>query len=197
MPVGDAQAAFMAAAALDGIQLEPAKVPWINQRGHFGLPERAVIATATLNDIFEDLGGQAGVHKSKKNTALRGDFYHGRSRTFIEIDEIQHFTSFRLRTLERYPGTIPLGFHLEEYLELCRQHAPRADRYRATKEAVGFGPLGRQRQRAYYDALRDLAVPSMGYPPLIRIPILNGDGAAGYAANRDWLSGRLRASDEA
>lgn len=191
MPVGDAQAAFRAAAALDGIQLEPARVPWINQRGHFGLPERAAIAAAPLDDIFDDLGGQTDVHKSKRTTALRGDFYHERSRTFIEIDEIQHFTSFRRRTLERYSGTIPLGFQLEEYLELCRQHAPRADKYRATKDAVGFGPGGRQRQRAYYDALRDLAVPSMGHPSLIRIPILDGDGAAGYAANRDLIRSAL------
>lgn len=191
MPVGDAQSAFSEAAALDGIQLESAKVPWINQRGHFGLPERAVIATAPLDVIFEDLGGQSDVYKSKRTTALRGDFYHEHSRTFIEVDEIQHFTSFRLRTLERYPGTILLGFQLEEYLELCRRHAPRADKYRATKDAVGFGPGGRQRQRAYYDALRDLAVPSMGHPPLIRIPILDGDGAAGYAANRDLIRSAL------
>lgn len=191
MPVGDAQAAFRAAAALDGIQLEPAKVSWINQRGHFGLPEQAAIAAAPLDDIFEDLGGQTDVHKSKRTTALRGDFYHVHSKTFIEIDEVQHFTSFRLRTFEQYPGTIPLGFHLEQYLELCRQHAPRADRYRATKDAVGFGPGGRQRQRAYYDALRDLAVPSMGHPPLIRIPILDGDGAAGYASHRHRVRSAL------
>ncbi|GAB2732917.1 DUF7255 family protein [Arthrobacter bambusae] len=191
MPVGDAQAAFRAAAALDGIQLEPAKVPWINQRGHFGLPERAVIAAAPLDDIFADLGGQTDVYKSKRTTALQGDFCHEHSRTFIEIDEIQHFTTFRLRTLERYPGSIPLGFQLEEYLALCRQHAPRADKYRVTKEAVGFGQGGRQRQRAYYDALRDLSIPCMGHPPLIRIPILDGDGAAGYAANRDLVRSAL------
>lgn len=41
MPVGAAQTAFREAAASDGIQLEVAKVSWINQRGHLALPKVA------------------------------------------------------------------------------------------------------------------------------------------------------------
>ena len=40
-----------------------------------------------------------------------------------------------------------------------------------------------QRERAYHDALRDLATPAMGHPPLLRIAAPDGDGAAAYAAS--------------
>jgi hypothetical protein len=44
-----------------------------------------------------------------------------------------------------------------------------------------------QRERAYHDALRDLATPAMGHPPLIRIPAPDGDGAAAYERHRSAL----------
>jgi hypothetical protein len=57
VPVGQAQAEFARAAARDGIHLEAAKVPWINQRGHFALPSIAEsIAGPVLDTIFHVLG---------------------------------------------------------------------------------------------------------------------------------------------
>ena len=53
--------------------------------------------------------------------------------------------------------------------------------------AKGFGFGGVQRERAYHDALQDLATPAMGHPPVIRVPAVNGDGAAAYSRNRDAL----------
>ncbi|MFF2031112.1 hypothetical protein [Arthrobacter sp. NPDC058192] len=192
MPVGAAQAAFSAAAARDGIYLETAKVPWINQRGHFGLPQTALdVAGAALSAIFLALKGESGVQSGKPVTPLPGDFYHAPSGTFIETDESQHFTSFRLQSLELYPLGVPLGFEKDEYANLCRQLAPRADRYRAAKAATGFGPGGRRRQRAYYDALRDLVTPAMCPPPLIRIPILDDDGETTYSRHREMLMSKL------
>jgi hypothetical protein len=47
------------------------------------------------------------------------------------------------------------------------------------------------RERAYHDALRDLATPAMGHPPLVRIAVLDGDGAAAYARHRADLLARL------
>ena len=52
-------------------------------------------------------------------------------------------------------------------------------------KAFGFG--GVQRERAYNDALRDLATPAMGHPPLIRIAATDGDGAAAYRRHRESL----------
>jgi hypothetical protein len=52
---------------------------------------------------------------------------------------------------------------------------------------VRFGFGGRQRERAYHDALRDLAVPAMGHPPVLRVAAVEGDGAAAYARHRRAL----------
>jgi hypothetical protein len=65
-------------------------------------------------------------------------------------------------TLDLYPRGLPLGFEIEHYRELCRRWKRESDGYYRTKSARGFGVGGRQKQRAYYDALRDIATPAMG-----------------------------------
>lgn len=187
MPVGDCERAFVAAAAADGIVLSRARVPWLNQRGHLGLPDAAQAARAVLADIFAALGGDPVAQARKRLTALPGDFIHEPTGTFIEIDESQHFTSYRLLTLDHYPVDVPLGFEQDEYRSLCRQWSARSDKYRAAKAAVGFGEGGRQRQRAYHDALRDLAVPAVTGVPLIRVAAPDRDGAAAYQRAREQL----------
>lgn len=187
MPVGDCERAFADAAAADGLTLVRARVPWLNQRGHFGLPPEADTAVEWLDAIFEALNGLRDEQQAKRLTLLPGDFLHEPSGTFIEIDESQHFTTWRLQTLDLYPPGTPLGFDLDEYRALCAQWAPKSDRYRATKPAVGFGDRGRQRQRAYHDALRDLVVPLMGHPPVIRVPAPTRDGASAYRAVQSRL----------
>jgi len=192
MPVGTAQADFARAAARDGIQLEAARVPWINQQGHFALPPPAAeVVGPALETIFRALNGEATAQMGKRQTSLPGDFHHAPTGTFIETDETQHFTSFRLLTFELYPPGVPLGFDRKFYMDLCRQLAPVGDRYRTAKAATGFGIGGRQKQRAYNDALRDLAIPAMGHPPVIRIPILDDNGDAAYRHHRDLLLNAL------
>ena len=187
MPVGTAERAFAAAAEDDGIVLSRARVPWLNQRGHLGLPDEASAARAHLARIFDALGGHDEEQAAKRLTSLPGDFFHEPTGTFIEIDEFQHFTTHRRRALELYPASAPLGFDRDSYLALCDELASRADKYRASKAAVGFGDGGRQRQRAYHDALRDLAAPDMGAPPVMRFPVLDGDGAGAYERARAHL----------
>ena len=189
VPVGDTQREFAAAAQRDGISLIRQSVDWLNQRGHLGLPddEECRAARATLEKIFLDLGGDLITLNGGRTTALRGDFIHEPTGTLIEIDESQHFTSFRLRTLDLYPAETPVGFELSAYRALCRSYQQRSDNYRRTKAARGFGVGGRQRQRAYYDALRDIATPAMGRPPLIRIDAAERDPADAYLRHRDRL----------
>jgi len=139
MAIGDCESAFWGAAEQDGITLVRAKVPWLNQRGHLGLPDTALAAVPAMNAIFEALDGVEIELAAKRVTALPGDFVHIESRVFVEVDESQHFTSFRLATLDLYPEGTPLGFDLAEYKRLCRKWAPRSDRYRRAKAAVGFG----------------------------------------------------------
>lgn len=187
MPVGDCQRAFEEAAEADGLRLGPSRLAWVNQRGHFGLPPEGRDAVAPLDAIFTALGGDRSAQLAKRTTPLPGDFIEARTGTLIEIDESQHFTSFRATSLELYPPDAMLGFDRERYLDLCREHAARSDRYRTRKDAVGFGQGGRQRQRAYHDALRDLAAVACGCPPVIRVAVFDGDGAGVYRRERERI----------
>jgi len=54
-----------------------------------------------------------------------------------------------------------------------------------------FGFHGVQDQRAYEDAIRDLASWVMGLSPLIRVAALDGDGVAAYARAKDVLLSKL------
>src|SRR5680860_789345 len=138
MARGDCESAFCAVANQDGIPLMRARVPWLNQRGHLGLPDEAVAALPAMREIFEALDGIEPELAAKRVTALPGDFVHLESGVFVEVDESQHFTSFRLATLDLYPEGVQLGFDLAEYKRLCREWAPRSDRYRRDKAALGF-----------------------------------------------------------
>jgi hypothetical protein len=192
MPAGQTQAAFAVAAAADGVDLVLAKIPGINQRGHVGLPQEAARAVPTLAAIFTALGGNQADLAAKRTTALQGDYLHVASGLYIEVDEIQHFTTARLATLDLYPAGTPLGYDIETYRKLCRLWSAKADKAFAHKADVAFGPRGRQRQRAYNDALRDVGLPALGHPPVVRIAIPDGDGPAAYRRNRDLLCELLR-----
>lgn len=192
MPVGDCENAFVEAALAHGVRLVRYKKPWLNQRGHFGLPDSASNIAVPLERIFASLGGNASEQSVKRKISLPGDFIHESTGTLIEVDEVQHFTRFRLQTFSFYPYSSPLGFDVKEYTSLCKRHSPSADKYRHTKSAAAFGVGGRQRQRAYYDALRDLATPAMGHPALIRIPAPDGNGKAAFERNLERLLSDLK-----
>jgi len=160
-------------------------VPWLTQRGHLDLPPQAAEAQGVLEAIYVQLGGDLAVLGTARSTPLRGDFVHVETGTLIEIDESQHFSSARLQSLRLYPAGFSLGFEIGLYVGLCERWREQSDNYRKAKEARGFGAGGRQRQRAYYDALRDLATPALGHPPLLRIPAPDGNGAGAYRKHRE------------
>jgi hypothetical protein len=111
----------------------------------------------------------------------------------IAVDEPPHFTSFRLATLELYRPGVTVGFDLEKHKELCRAWCPQTDGLARGLAAKGFGFGGLQRERAYHDALLDLATPAMGHPPLVRVAAVEGDGAAAYRRHRASLLALLGA----
>lgn len=189
MARGDTQRGFADAAARDGIVLAAQSVDWLNQRGHLGLPDQDETrgARAALEQIYIALGGNLDELSRGKVAKLPGELIHEPTGTLIEVDESQHFTSFRLTTLELYPADVQLGYDLSAYKRLCTTWRERADGYYRTKAARGFGPGGRQNQRAYYDSLRDLATPAMGRPPLIRIEAANRDPVDAYRRHRESL----------
>jgi hypothetical protein len=200
MPVEDASPAFAEAAAADGIVLGQRSFDWLSEQGHIGLERVAMerrdpalrvpvtTAVAALSAIYASFkGDRAVLANARAGLFLPVDLVHEPSGTLIELDESLHFTSFRLATLDLYPPDTPLGFDPDEYRELCRTWSSQTDKISRGLAAKGFGFGGVQRQRAYHDALRDLATPAMGHPPLLRIVALDGDGAAAYQRQREML----------
>ncbi len=184
---GDCQREFAEAAAADGIDLSPQSVSWLSEQGHLALLDEASSASEVLEGIYLALGGDLDVLATARARRLSGDFMHRPTGTLVEVDESQHFTSARLTTLDLYPADVSLGFDLDHYKALCRKWRHESDGYYRTKAARGFGVGGRQRQRAYYDSLRDLAVQAMGHPPVIRIDAPLREGRAAYLAHRERL----------
>ena len=200
MAPGDVQLAFAQAAAEDGIVLGSQTFDWLCEQGHVGLERVAKArrdpalvgpvqaAVEQLDAIYAHLKGDLSVlYASRENLLLPVDLVHEPTRTVIQVDESPHFTSFRLAALELYPSDVTVGFDLEEHKELCRGWGSKTDGLERSLAAKGFGFGGVQRERAYHDALRDLATPAMGHPPLVRIAAVDGDGAAAYHAHRASL----------
>ena len=200
MAPGDIQLAFARAAAEDGIVLGSQSFDWLCEQGHVGLERVAKLrrdpalvqpvtaALERLSAIYARLGGDVSVlHASRENLLLAVDLVHAPTGTVVEVDDPPHFSSFRLAALELYPDDGTFGFDLSEHKALCRDWCARTDGLDRGLVAKGFGFGGRQRERAYHDALRDLAVPAMGHPPLVRIAALDGDGAAAYRRHRATL----------
>jgi hypothetical protein len=189
----DPRVAFAQAAAQDGIELESRSFDWLCEQGHIGLERVAkarrdpalvapvMAALEVLGAIFSRLGGDLSVlHAARENLLLAVDLVHAPTGTVIEIDGPEHFTSSRLVALELYPTDMVVGFDLDGHRELCRTWCARTDGLSRGLAAKGFGFGGMQPERAYHDALRDLATPAMGHPPLVRIAAVDGDGAAAY-----------------
>jgi hypothetical protein len=194
------QVAFAKAAAQDGIELESQSFDWLCEQGHVGLERVAkgrrdptLVAPVTaalevLGAIYARLKGDVSVlYASRENLLLPVDLVHAPTGTVIEVDGPPHFTSFRLTALELYPADVVVGFDLGEHKDLCRAWSARTDGLSRGLAAKGFGFGGVPRERAYHDALADLAVPAMGHPPLVRIAAVDGDGTAAYQRNRALL----------
>jgi hypothetical protein len=194
------QPAFARAAAADGIVLAPGEFDWLCEQGHVGLErvakarrDAAIVAPVKaalerLEAIYARLRGDVSVlHAARANLLLPLGLVHAPTGTVIEVDGPEHFTSFRLAALELYPDDAPLAFDVAEHKALCRTWAARSDDLDRGLAAKGFGFGGRQRERAYHDALRDLATPAMGHPPVVRIAATDRDGEAAYRRHRAAL----------
>lgn len=146
-------------------------------------------ALETLGAIYARLKGDVSVlHASRENLLLSVELVHAPTGTVIEVDGPAHFTSFRRTALALYPAGVAVGFDLDEHMELCRAWSAETDGRSRGLAARGFGFGGVPRERAYHDALRDLAVVAMGHPPLVRIAAVDDDGAAAYRRHRTTLA---------
>jgi hypothetical protein len=202
---GEPQAGFAEAAAQDGIVLQSQSYDWLCEQGHVGLErvakarrDPAIVAPVkaaleVLGVICARMRGDVSVlHASRENLLLPVDLVHAATGTVIEVDGAEHFTSFRLCALQLYPAGVAVRFDIGEHEQLCRTFAATSDGLSRGLAAKAFGFGGVQRERAYNDALRDLATPAMGHPPLVRIAAVDGDGAAAYRRHRELLRAALR-----
>lgn len=172
-------------AAADGLRLErSASLPWLSNKGHLDGGVAAVVSEETLRalrSIYRVLGGDEALLASKRSGSNpRIDLLHSGRALAIEVDEIQHFTTDRIRTLELYPTTTDVLFDPDEYRAAIHEWHQRADDYRASKPTRDFPfPGGRRAQRAYFDAFRDLVAPTFGLR-VLRVPAPECDGNLAY-----------------
>lgn len=196
--------AFAEAAAKDGIELEPQTFTWASEPGHLAVAyladhsndpaimQRAEVGTPALAAMYRRMKGLDPVLASCRLTLhYPAVLVHMPTATIVELDGPLHFTTHRLTTLDLYPGEVKLGFDIKEYKELCRVNAPKADKWRFGLASKTFGFHGMQSERAYKDAVRDIASWVMGFPPLFRVPALDEDGAATYERAKDKLRARI------
>lgn len=158
-----------------GIPLSPGgKVHWLSTRGHLADSLQGVVPAELLGALaamHQQLGGDDQLLAGKKGgNHPVPDLIHDELGCVIEVDEVQHFTTARARTFDLYPGTIRLGYSLDEYVGLVHRWKASGDRNFAHQTAADFPEQGgRQSQRAYNDALRDLLAPTFTGYPVIRI----------------------------
>lgn len=175
-------------AAADGIELVPSSTyPCIGTRGPYGLEPAVAHHVDPLVGMAMELGGELDkMEQASRSGRARFDLYHEPSGTHIEVDEEQHFTGWRLKTLDYYEVGTTYGFDLAEYRALCQKYGPRNEKSGwANKWTPNFGPKGRSRQRAYYDAMKDLVLPALGIKHVIRIAVPERDVERVWRAQRE------------
>jgi hypothetical protein len=189
---------FAQAAAKDGLELEPQTFTWASEPGHLAVSyladrsrdprimQRAEVGSPALQQMFRRMKGLDPVLASCRLTVpYPAVLVHMGTATIVELDGPLHFSTARLTTLDLYPGEVPLGFDIKQYKEMCREYAPKTDRWRYGLASKTFGFHGMQSERAYHDAVRDLAAWVMGFPPLVRITATDEDGEAAYARAKE------------
>lgn len=183
----------MATGVAQGIPLASGRaVPWLSGRGHLNpiVQERAPKhVIGALAELHSALGGDVNALANKRpgNPPIP-DLVHLVHGCVIEVDEVQHFTTARLASLDHYPPDVPIGFDLDEYRRLIVRWRAKGDAAFAHKVSADFPQRGgRQAQRAYNDALRDLLAPTFTQQPLLRIPVPDSSPTSAYSRLRDAL----------
>ena len=197
---GDVQLAFAQAAAEDGIVLGSRSFDWLCEQGHVGArarrqgPARSGARgardgglRAARRDLRAPRRRRLRPARGAREPAApggarpRADRHGDRGRRVAALHHVPPVHA------ELYSAGTALGFDPDEYADLCRTWCSSTDGLARGLPAKGFGFGGVQRERAYRDALLDLAAPAMGLPPVVRIAAVDGDGAAAYRRNRAAL----------
>ncbi len=150
--------------ALFGGCLAGRRFPWPARPEEYA----ATPVGAPLQRIRDALGDWRGHRDFIRSAQMPPyDFSVADPPFILEFDESQHFSAARAVTLERYPASVPLGFSVQRWRELCREI-----------DAVDDQPIDRDERRAWYDTLRDLVPFAHGFRPTVRL----------YAGERKWCA---------
>jgi copper chaperone CopZ len=106
-------------------------------------------------------------HFVRVKTLPRCDLFVPRPGFVVELDESQHFTAARLRSLSNYPPSLRTRFPVSRWMDLCREI-----------DAKDNQPEYRDEQRAWYDTLRDFLPLILGLGPTARL----------YMGDRQWCA---------
>ncbi len=171
MAVGDTENFVLSALRKAGHDVtHRATFEWLTGRGPLE-PDASMVSEDVrerLLILHADLGGSQQKLATKARRRLPVDF-QVEGRVLLELDETQHFSSARDRTLDFY-NDIRHDLDIAKYRDLCVRYRGDADTYFKNKTAADFpSPGGRTAQRAYLDTVRDLIAPAHGFH-LIRIP---------------------------
>jgi hypothetical protein len=171
---------FQQYAAAAGFRLTAeVALPWLTPRAHLLPDVQARVPHGTLvvlDRILDALEGDRERLAGKARGSVRADFLLEPEGLHVEYDEVQHFTTARLTTLDLYPEDALVAFSPGDYRAVVELWRSKGDKAFAHKEAAEFpGRFGRQRQRAYLDAFRDLVGPHFVSGPVLRIAAPDND----------------------
>lgn len=121
-----------------------------------------------IDKIYFELNGSNSI---KRVQQLQCDAYFGGKYNFLfEFDEMQHFSSARLKALNNYPEYLQVNYSIADWKRWCLVYSYSADKYRFNKVTKDFNfQGGRTSQRAYLDCFRDLLPQHNGLNPTMRI----------------------------
>lgn len=152
------------------------KVPLFSGRGHLNEVVQASAPASTIDAlaaIHMALGGDAELLATKRaGGAPTPDLIHVPSGMLIEVDEVQHFTTARERSLSLYPAEAKVAFDLDSYRSLVPTWRARGDAAAAHKTSRDRAPHPVAGRRSGPTTTRSetcshppsLATPSSGLP---------------------------------
>lgn len=166
----------IAAARMRGLELATAPpMPWLTDRGHLTpVVQRTAPADVIdrLDELHASLGGDRRVLARQSTAPRRIGLVVRTSGQLVAVDDVAHFTSDRLASLDAYPRPFPFGFSLEQYRTLIETWRDRATAVFTKRWSPDFDFAGgRRAHRAYVDALADLLTPIFTGLPLVRLAV--------------------------
>lgn len=150
-----------------------------------------------LDRVFQVLNGDREELNRKQKRKLRADTYFSSLGLIIEIDELQHFTTYRLKTLDILKkANIHVGYDINAYMSYCQNRYDSAIKkgqagYRKATREFPYR-FGRAMQRAYFDVMRDILIPSYLGKPIFRLSEIELEQCSNIQETSTYIQSRLK-----